>query len=878
MASDHRRDDQTESHRILAAGTVVSHYRIVEKIGSGGMGEVFLADDIGLDRQVALKFLSSILCQDEEYRSRFKREAQAAAKLDHPNIVTIHEVGEHENRPFFAMRHVTGQSLADIIEQGELTQNEVIDLSTQICEGLHEAHSAGVLHRDIKPSNIIVDTNGRPILLDFGLAAVKGSEKLTKTGSMFGTTGYMSPEQIKPGQTDERSDLFSLGVLMYEMTTGKSPFMRDSDQATMYSILSDDPEPLAKYTRRASDKLQRIITKLLDKDSSLRYQTASDVVADLKRLKGSQEPEALSNGTIRVPKYLLIGVTLLAIAAIIAVIKFSGSDSDKTIFSRMMIAVLPFENLGPAENDYFAAGMTEEIRSKLTTLIDLGVTSGKSASAYTNSDKTLPEIAGELGVDYVLEGSILWDKTASVDRVRITSQLIRVDEDRHIWSESYEKELTEIFVVQSDIAERIAEALDIAILEPERQALESRPTDNIEAHDFYLRGLEYDDRHEFEFAEEMFEKAIELDPGYALAYAGLSQVHSYVYWSCKDRTPERIGKARVAAGRALILDPTLADGHLALGYCYYYAGRDYDLALEEFSHALAIQPGNSELLSAVAYVKRRQGEWYETLDLLQQAVTLDPRSISKSANLVISNAYMRRYDAALNEIDRILSLYPDFAWGWGTKALIQGLSMGDTVRARITIEDSYGKIDPSDIRYELWQLDVTVGDWETAFRREERQIDHLKTAADSGSYYSHFGRVYLYSGDRENSRIFYDSARACFEAELLLEHTGEEQAETKMALARTLAGLGRKADAIRLGREATSELPVSTDAYKGSDLMRDLCLVYVWIGEYEQAMDLVEQLLAMPSPLSIAEIRLHPRWAPLRSHPEMRTLLDLHRT
>jgi serine/threonine protein kinase/Tfp pilus assembly protein PilF len=842
------------------------------------MGEVYLADDTGLDRQVALKFLSPILCQDKDFRMRFKREAQAAARLNHPNIVTIHEVGEYQDRPFFAMRHVDGQSLKNLIEQGELDQNEVVNLSIQISEGLREAHSAGVLHRDIKPSNIIVDTNGRPILLDFGLAAIQGSEKLTRTGSRFGTSGYMSPEQIESGQTDERSDLFSLGVLIYEMITGKSPFMRDSYDATMHSILTDTPEPLAKYTSGASDELQRIVTKLLDKDPSLRYQTASDVVTDLKRLSLAQRPETSTDRTIRMPKYLLIGVVLLAIAVIIAIIEFSGGDSDKMSVSRKMIAVLPFENLGPADYDYFAAGMTEEIRSKLTTLIDLGVTSGKSANAYKDSDKTLPQIARELGVDYVLEGSILWDETASIDRVRITSQLIRVDEDRHIWSESYEQELTQIFIVQSDIAERIAEALDIVLLEPERRVLESRPTDNIEAHDFYLRGLEYDDRHEFEFAEEMFEKAIELDPGYALAYAGLSQVHSYVYWSGKDRTPERIGKARVAAGRALIIDPNLADGHLALGYCYYYAGRDYDLALEEFTRALTIQPGNSELLSAVAYVKRRQGEWPETLDLLQQAVTLDPRSISKSANLVISNTYMRRYDAALNEIDRILSLYPDFAWGWGTKALIQGLSMGDTVRARITLEDSDGKIDPGDVRYELWQLDVTVGNFEAALHREERQIDQLKTAVDSGSYYSHFGRVYLYSGDRENSRIFYDSARACFESELLLGRTGQEQAEAKMALARALAGLGRKADAIRLGREAVNELPVSTDAYKGSDLMRDLCLVYVWVEEYDQAIDLVEQLLAMPSPLSIAEIRLHPRWAPLRSHPRVRALMARYET
>jgi len=266
--------------------------------------------------------------------------------------------------------------------------------------------------------------------------------------------------------------------------------------------------------------------------------------------------------------------------------------------------------------------------------------------------------------------------------------------------------------------------------------------------------------------------------------------------------------------------------------------------------------------------------------LLKQAVMLDPLSISKSANLIISNTYMRRFDAALNEIDRILSLYPDFAWGWGTKALIQGISMGDTVRARITLEDCEGKIDPNDMRYELWQLVVTTGDYEEALRREKvvRQIEQLNTAADSGTYYFYFGRVYLYSGDLDSSRVFYDSARACFESEPPPEQTDKEQAETKTKLAHSLAGLGRKDDAIQLGTEAVSEFPLSTDAYKGSDLLRDLCLVYVWVEEYDQAIDIVEQLLDIPSPLSIAELRLHPRWKPIRNHPKIQTLIDSNAT
>jgi len=287
MSQDNNNDDITRLHIHLEKDTLVGHYRIVEKIGSGGMGDVYLAEDTKLNRRVALKFLSPHLCQDEACRQRFEREAQAAAKLDHPNIVTVYEVGEFQGRPFFAMQHVAGQSLRELIKAKELPIERVTELAIQICEGLHKAHQSGIVHRDVKPANILIDADGRAKILDFGLASVAGTDHLTKTGSTLGTIGYMSPEQAKGEEVDQRSDIFSLGVVLYEMITSKSPFKTDNDAATLRNITETEPEPLARYKSGVDAELQRIISKALQKDRALRYQHTDELSADLKSVRST---------------------------------------------------------------------------------------------------------------------------------------------------------------------------------------------------------------------------------------------------------------------------------------------------------------------------------------------------------------------------------------------------------------------------------------------------------------------------------------------------------------------------------------------------------------------------------------------------------------
>ena len=355
-------NDETRTYVSLAKGTMVSHYRIVEKIGAGGMGEVYLAEDTELDRKVALKFLPPHLCQDEDCRKRFKREAQAAAKLDHPNIVPVYEVGDFKGRPFFAMAHIEGKSLRQVIKEGKLTVEESVNLIMQICEGLHKAHESGVVHRDIKPGNILIDNEKRVRVVDFGLATVSGEEKLTKTGSTLGTVGYMSPEQVQGKEIDHRSDLFSVGIILYEMLTGRRPFEGDNDAAISRSITDITPEPIERYKSGTTSELQQVIGKALSKDPSLRYQHADGIISDLKRAQ-------------------------------------LGASVDSLKPQRKMLAVLPFENLGPTEDEYFADGITGEIMSRLAGIQELGVIARTSSIQYKGTEKSIQQNSEEFGVD-----------------------------------------------------------------------------------------------------------------------------------------------------------------------------------------------------------------------------------------------------------------------------------------------------------------------------------------------------------------------------------------------------------------------------------------------------------------------------------------------
>jgi len=864
-------------------GKIISHYKILEKLGEGGMGVVYKAQDTKLDRLVALKFLPPHLTSEFEEKERFIHEAKAASALNHPNIVTIHEIDEFEGQLFIVMEYCEGKTLKQIIEKETLPIKRVLDIGIQICEGLTAAHEKEIVHRDIKSDNIKLTPKGQVKIMDFGLAKLKGATKLTKTRSTLGTLAYMSPEQAQGEEVDSRSDIFSFGVVLYELLTKNLPFGGEHQAAIVYSIISEEPQPVARYNNQVSAELERIVSKTLAKDREERYQHADELLADLRRERKSLDyvkSATLSQPTVahKPPKKKLFPLVLAGLAVVILVVGyFALFNKKQTESGRKMLAVLPFENLGTPEQEYFAAGITDEITTKVGKISGLGVISRSSVIQYKNAKKTVQQIGKELGVQYVLEGTILWDKSGATNWVRINPQLIRVKDGTHVWAESYDRVLDQIFALQADIAEKVASALNVTLLQAEQQYIAAKPTENLEAYEYYLRGNEYSRRGGGEkdnrIAAEMYEKAVELDPTFALAYASLSIRHSWMYWAYYDRTDERLNKAKEAVDRALELKPDLSEAHWALGVYYYYGSRDYERALEQFAIGQKGQPNNTELLAAIGYVQRRQGKFEEAVTNLKKAFELDPYSYDKAEEVAMTYRVMLKYTEAMYYADRAISLAPDWSRAYSDKAWLNLLSEGDTKKARKVIQDATGKGDVSQFVLDLVGLDVLDEDYQAALNRL------IGTAAftdpyglnDTISYFVTKAGVYGLLKRSKSELACYDSARIILEKKVQ-SRPGDGPFHSFLGIA--YAGLGRKEEAIREGKRGMELLPVSTDALDGPGLVQSLAQIYVMVGDYDSAIDQLEYLLSIPSQnISIPYLRIDPTWAPLRNHPRFQKLL-----
>ncbi|MGB2959012.1 MAG: tetratricopeptide repeat protein, partial [Bacteroidota bacterium] len=526
--------------------------------------------------------------------------------------------------------------------------------------------------------------------MDFGLAKLRGSMRLTKSSSTIGTLGYMAPEQIRAEGGDARSDIFSFGVVLYEILTGRMPFRGEHDAAMMYSILNEDPEPLQNHLPDASPELIHTLNRALEKDPGDRYQSAGDMVIDLRRLgrdtgrvsrvgvssvsqelpgRGKEKIGRQSGPGMSRTQKVLIGVALLVIAAVAVWAIFLGPSTGGPpagTSERKMLVVLPFQNLGDSEMDYFADGITEEITSRLAGLSGLGVIGRSSAIQYKNTSKTLSEIGEELGVTYVLEGTVRWEKLPEGEtRVRVNPQLIKVEDATQVWAQPYEAVLAGVFELQSEIASKVARALDVTLLASERKELEDVRKQNPEAYDLYLRGNTYADRgyaeEDFKIAQELYTRAIELDPEFSQAYARVATLHSDVYWFHYDRTAERLELARHAAQKAIELEPTHPDGYEAMGWYYYHGLLEYEPALRQFDEALRRRPQSAHVVYGIAAVKRRKGEFTDALVNFEKACDMDPRDPTLLFNTGETHALMRNYEAAIRYFDRAIILSPD--WG-----------------------------------------------------------------------------------------------------------------------------------------------------------------------------------------------------------------------
>ncbi len=628
-------------------GQKILHYNIVAKLGEGGMGVVYKAEDTKLKRDVAIKFLPRQIAASEDERERFKIEAQAAAALNHPRIATIHAIEEVDDELFIVMEYIEGRELRAMMDSLAKVQNprKVLDIATQIAEGLQAAHEKHITHRDIKSANIMITDKGQVKIMDFGLAKIGGGAQLTKDHSTLGTAAYMSPEQAQGKTVDHRTDIWSFGVVLYEMVSGRLPFKGDYEQAVLYSIMHEQAEPITNLRPDVPAGLEQIVKKTLVKNPSERYRQVDEMLADLRSLR--KELESGSTITKRTQ---------------------AGARPKRRARRKRIqsLVVLPLTNLScDPEQEYFADGMTEALIANLAKLRALRIISRTSAMRYKGSNNSLPEIAEELNVDAVLEGSVL----RVGRRVRITTQLIHAATDTHLWAESYERDLQDILLLQSEVAQTVAREIQVAVTPEEKKRLASSRRVNPEAYEAYFKGRFHYWKmspEDLDKALEYYNLALEKDPDYALAYTGIGDV-----WGARGcwgfvLPHEAFSIGKPAALKAVELDDELAEGHEMLARYKFFYEWDWAAAESESQRAIALNPNNPDIGFAYLWLLWSTRRPAEAMVQLEHALELDPFNLSFQTLLGWQFTYRHRYGDAIAQFRKTLATEPNFPWAhWG---------------------------------------------------------------------------------------------------------------------------------------------------------------------------------------------------------------------
>ena len=882
---------ETPKEDVARGGTFAGRYEVIEKLGEGGMGKVYRVEDTKIKEEVALKLIKPEIAMDKKTIERFSNELKFARKIVHKNVGRMYDLNEEEGTHFITMEYVAGKDLKDLIQMTkQLSVGTALHITEQICEGLGEAHRLGVVHRDLKPSNIMINKQGNVRIMNFGIARSLRIRAVTGSGVIIGTPEYMSPEQAETNKVDQRSDIYSLGVVLYEMVTGEVPFKGDTPLGLAAKHKAEIvPEPRI-LNAQIPAALSRVILGCMEKKKEKRFQSTDEVLLALKKIeetipsKEKAFPERkLITSTTKLTQTLrrswpVIAAIFFAVIAVFIVLQYLS----RKVFMPpspewKVLVVLPFENLGPPEDEYFADGITDEITNRLSSIHGLRVISRTSALQYKKTEKTTGEIGEELDVDYVLVGTVRWEKTPEgTGRVRVTPQLIRVSDDIHIWTDRYDPNIEDIFSVQSEIAEQVARQLDLTLMEPERQALFARPTENLDAYNDFLRAKEVEssgvlqrDVREIERAVELYERATEMDPDFTLAFISLSLIQSYMYISGMDPTEERLARSKNAVDRALLLDPDLPEAQEAMAYYYFRGFLDYDRAVDLLKSIQRARPNYK--LSLLGFIQRRQGNWEESLETLKKEFRRDPRSSDLAHQIGLSYMCLRRYEEADEWFGRAIMIDPERVYSHSAKARIPFLSKGDVGASQTLL----GTFPHSQVMEDTW---FNLGMAERKFQEVLGRLDFLPfDSFEDNFYYFHKNLAYatLYQAMNELSLMRENAERARVAVERLIE---ERSADPRLyaALGQAYAYMGESHEAIREGTRAIELYPVSRDALGGPRYILTLAEIYTVVGLYEEAIDLLEFLMSAPagSYVSVPVLRLDPRWDPLREHPRFQNLIQ----
>ena len=874
---------------------LAGRYTLERELGRGGMATVYLAHDLRHDRRVALKIMHPELAYALG-PERFLREIRITARLQHPHILPVYDSGEAAGQLWFTMPYVRGETLRDRLwRERQLPVGEALRVTREAALALEHGHQEGVIHRDIKPENILLTRDGSTLVADFGIARALGAreeEALTQTGMAVGTPAYMSPEQASGERVlDARTDVYSLGAVLYEMLAGEPPYTGPTAQAITAKRFSDPVPSVRRIRPSVPESVDSALKRALAPAAADRFGTPSDFVRALESTFAFVPPSAptllSSQSTARSEsvtrtrwrRHRLAVMLALGVATGLSVLfawRRSQPEAVSPADAAKRVAVLPFENLGDPADAYFADGLTDAVRGKLASVPGLQVIASTSTNEYRGTTKAPRQIAGELGVRYLLVGRVRWGKRGGATRIEVSPELIELapaGAPTTRWQEPFDAALRDVFRVQADIAARVASALDVALGAGTRSQLTARPTASLAAYEAFLKGQEAERRLGAlgvgRRAAAYYQQAVALDSGFAPAWARLSGVRSRQYTS-GDADPAYAREAKEAAERAVTLAPSAAEGYVALALYHDGVTNDNRRAREAGLEALRLAPGDADALRALALAEQELGRWEASLSLLKRAQPLDPRSVQTLSRLGRTLQWMRRYPEALASFDRALALGPSEVEAIESRAMVY-LAMGDLAKAQELLREPPPGVTPEEfvaLIATFWDLGWALSDMQ---QRLLLRLDARPFDGSVASWGLALAQVAALRGDARRARALADSARAALEHQTA---AAPDDPQSHALLGVALAYLGRRTEAIREGERGRDLLPITRDAEDGPYQQHQLARIYVLLGEPERALDQLEPLLNIPYYLSPGWLRIDPTFAPLRGNPRFERLVD----